>query len=122
MVEQGTAAASTPISWRTVVYGTPVTASDGARVGTVREVLGSDSEDIFHGLRVRLDGTKRDVMVAAADVASLASGGIDLAVDRATVAALPDFDEPATYHLSSVGWLRKHVGWKADSDSDEEPG
>ena len=122
MVEQGTEAASTPISWRTVVYGTPVTASDGARVGTVVEVLGSDAEDIFHGLRVRLDGTKRDVMVGAADVATLASGGIDLAVDRATVAALPDFDEPATYHLSSVGWLRKHVGWKDDSKSDEEPG
>ena len=122
MVEQGTEAASTPISWRTVVYGTPVTASDGARVGTVMEVLGSDAEDIFHGLRVRLDGTKRDVMVGAADVATLASGGIDLAVDRATVAALPDFDEPATYHLSSVGWLRKHVGWKDDSKGDEEPG
>ena len=122
MVEQGTEAASTPISWRTVVYGTPVTASDGARVGTVVEVLGSDAEDIFHGLRVRLDGTKRDVMVGAADVATLASGAIDLAVDRATVAALPDFDEPATYHLSSVGWLRKHVGWKDDSKSDEEPG
>jgi hypothetical protein len=122
MVEQGTEAASTPISWRTVVYGTPVTASDGARVGTVVEVLGSDAEDIFHGLRVRLDGTKRDVMVGAADVATLASDGIGLAVDRATVTALPDFDEPATYHLSSVGWLRKHVGWKDDSKSDEEPG
>jgi len=122
MVEQGTASASSPISWRAVVYGTPVTASDGARVGTVREVLGSDSEDIFHGLRVRLDGTKRDVMVEAADVASLASDGIRLTVDRATVSALPDFDEPATYHLSSVGWLRKHVGWRDDSKSDEEPG
>jgi len=122
MVEQGTASASSPISWRAVVYGTPVTASDGARVGTVREVLGSDSEDIFHGLRVRLDGTKRDVMVEAADVASLASDGIRLTVDRATVSALPDFDEQATYHLSSVGWLRKHVGWRDDSKSDEEPG
>ena len=40
----------------------------------------------------------------------------------ATVAALADFDEPATYHLSSVGWLRHHLGWKADSSSDEEPG
>ena len=47
---------------------------------------------------------------------------VDLTIDRGTVNALPDFDEPATYHLTSVGWLRKHVGWKADSESDEEPG
>ena len=88
----------------------------------MREVLGSDGEDIFHGLRVRLDGTKRDVMVSAAVVATLTADAVDLTIDRATVDALPDFDEPATYHLSSVGWLRKHVGWKADSESDEEPG
>jgi len=122
MVEQGREAASSPISWRAVVYGTPVTASDGARVGTVREVLGSDAEDIFHGLRVRLDGTTRDVMVTADLVATLATDGIVLRVDRAAVAALPDFDEPATYHLTSVGWLRHHLGWREDSTGDEEPG
>ena len=37
-----------PISWRSIVYGTPVTAADGIRVGDVHEVLGSDAEDIFH--------------------------------------------------------------------------
>lgn len=122
MSEQETTASGAPISWRTIVYGTPVAGSDGGRVGTVREVLGSDSEDIFHGLRVRLDGSSRDVMVTADNVATMTTTGITLRVDRAVVARLPDFDEPATYHLSSVGWLRKHVGWKADSDSDEEPG
>jgi hypothetical protein len=35
-----------PIGWRGVVYGTPVASIDGVRVGTIREVLGSDSEDI----------------------------------------------------------------------------
>ncbi len=54
-----------PISWRSIVYGTPVTASDGIRIGAVREVLGSDSEDIFHGLRVALTGRRQDVMVDA---------------------------------------------------------
>ena len=116
------ASSGAPISWRTIVYGTPVIGSDDGRVGTVREVLGSDAEDIFHGLRVRLDGTSRDVMVVANDVATIASDGIILRVDRAVVARLPDFDEPATYHLSSVGWLRKHVGWKEDAKSDEDPG
>jgi hypothetical protein len=28
-----------PISWRSIVYGTPVTAADGIRIGAVRERL-----------------------------------------------------------------------------------
>jgi hypothetical protein len=108
---------STPIAWRAIVYETSVTDGTGAKVGVVREVLGSDSEDIFHGLRVHVDGTKRDVMITSDHVT-----GIVVDLDRAAAAALPDFDVPATYHLSSVGWLRHHLGWKADSKSDEEPG
>jgi hypothetical protein len=122
MAEQGWETASAPISWRSIVYGTPLNGPDGQRIGTVREVLGSDADDIFHGLRVRLDNTKRDVLIEADDVASLAATGITVLVDRAVVAARPDFDEPATYHLTSVGWLRHHLGWKDDAKSDEEPG
>lgn len=122
MTDPTTDPSATPISWRTIVYGTPVTGSDGARIGTVREVLGSDAEDIFHGLRVRLDGTKRDVMIGADDITTIATGGIVLSVDAAFVSRLHDFDEPASYHLASVGWLRHHLGWKADAESDEEPG
>jgi hypothetical protein len=58
-----------PISWRSIVYGTPVISSDNERVGTVDEVLGSDAEDIFHGLRVALVDRRRDVMVSSGDVA-----------------------------------------------------
>ena len=38
------------------------------------------------------------------------------------IEALATYDETATYHLASVGWLRKHLGWQRDSKSDEEPG
>jgi hypothetical protein len=64
-----------PASWRSIVYGAPVLSIDNVPLGEVREVLGSDGEDIFHGLRVRLAGGQRDV-----------------------------------------------VGWRRDSESDEEPG
>jgi hypothetical protein len=63
------------IAWRAVVYETPVTTADGARVGTVREMLGSDAEDIFHGIRVRLTAGHRDVMIRADDVSTLTAGG-----------------------------------------------
>ena len=111
-----------PIGWRGVIYGTPVTAAEGVRVGAVREVLGSDAEDIFHGLRVRLSTGNRDVMVPSDDVTSLSESQIETDLSRAAIEALPSYDEAATYHLASVGRLRKHLGWKKDSASDEEPG
>ncbi len=111
-----------PASWRTIVYGTPVVSSGGAPVGTVREVLGSDAEDIFHGLRVALDEGHRDVLVAADHIASLTVDTVTTDLTASELAALPAYDEEATYHLASVGWLRRHLGWVRDSTSDEEPG
>jgi len=111
-----------PIGWRGVIYGTAVTAADGTQVGTVREVLGSDAEDIFHGLRVRLADSRRDVMVPADDVTAMSHTSVDTDLSRAAIEALETYDEVSTYHLASVGWLRKHLGWTKDSTSDEEPG
>jgi hypothetical protein len=111
-----------PISWRSIVYGTPVWSNDNEPVGTVAEVLGSDDKDIFHGLRVALKGLHRDVMVTVDDIATISASEIRAELTRAQLEALPAYDESATYHLASVGWLRTHIGWKRDSKSDEEPG
>ena len=111
-----------PISWRSIVYGTPVISSDNERVGTVNEVLGSDAEDIFHGLRVALADRHQDVMVSADDIASMSLVEVRTVLTRSEVDGLPAYDETATYHLASVGWLRKHLGWRKDATSDEEPG
>jgi len=43
-------------------------------------------------------------------------------LSRTAVEALPTFADTQNYHLSSVGWLRKHLGWRQDSKSDEEAG
>jgi hypothetical protein len=111
-----------PVSWRGLVYGTAVVASDGPRIGSVREVLGSDADDIFHGLWVALDGAKRDVMLDAEEIEGLRSGDVRSSLSAAQIKALPTYDEVATYHLASVGWLRRHLGWTKDSTSDEEAG
>lgn len=111
-----------PIAWRAIVYGTPVVAGDGTRVGTVHEVLGSDAEDVFHGVRVTLAHGTRDVVVTANDIASITRKAIGTDLTARAIEALPLYDEEATYHLASVGWLRKHVGWTRDSQRDEEPG
>lgn len=111
-----------PISWRSIVYGTAVISSDGETAGQVKEVLGSDGEDIFHGVRVALTRPRRDVMLASDDIASMSVTEIRTELTRAQLEALPAYDEHGTYHLASVGLLRKHVGWKRDSTGDEEPG
>jgi hypothetical protein len=122
MTEQhGTA--TDPIAWRAIVYESPVLASDGRTAGTVREVLGSDADDIFHGIRLRLAGAHRDVMVDSDHVTSISKDHLttDMSTDELT--ALPDYDEHADYHLTVVGHLLwKHLGWRRDSKSDEEAG
>ena len=110
------------IAWRAVVYDTPIATGDGVRVGTVREMLGSDAEDIFHGIRVRLTAGHRDVMIRSDDVSSLTAEEVQTNLSRSEIEGLPTYDDVATYHLASVGWLRKHLGWSKDSASDEEPG
>jgi hypothetical protein len=85
-------------------------------------VLGSDAEDIFHGLRVGLDAGRREVMVPADNVTSMTTDRVETDLSRTAIDALPAYNETATYHLASVGWLRKHLGWKKDEASDEEPG
>jgi uncharacterized protein YrrD len=109
------------ISWRSVVYGTAVLAADGTQVGTVHEVLGSDDEDIFHGIRVAM-AHHHDVLLASDDITSMTASAVTSSLGADQIDALPDYDDQATYHLASVGWLRKHLGWKQDSKSDEEPG
>ncbi|MGH2512735.1 MAG: hypothetical protein ACRDGQ_08625 [Candidatus Limnocylindrales bacterium] len=111
-----------PIAWREVTYGTPVAATDGQRVGVVREVLGSDEEDIFHGVRVGLHGEKRDVMLGSEHVTGLTPSLVSTDLGSAEFERLPVYADEATYHLASVGWLRKHLGWTKDSNKDEEAG
>jgi len=113
---------ATPIAWRAVPYLTPVVAADGSTVGAVREILGSDSEDIFHGVRVGLSGESRDVLLSANLVTGLSAARVETGLPAAEFEALPTYVDEATYHLASVGWLRKHLGWTKDSGSDSEPG
>ncbi len=111
-----------PVAWRALTYGTPVLAAGGETVGEVREVLGSDAEDVFHGLRVGLRGESREVMLGSEHAVRLTAAQVQTDLSAADLERLPTYAEEATYHLASVGWLRKHVGWEKDSKSDREPG
>jgi len=111
-----------PASWRSIRYGSPVVAADGSTLGTVVEVLGSDAEDVFHGIRLRVAGSKSDLEVLSDDVTEITTERVVTGLAMADLGSLEVYDETASYHVSSVGRFRHHLGWKKDSGSDEEPG
>jgi hypothetical protein len=65
-----------------------VYSSDGVQVGSVDHVVAAPDEDIFHGVVIRAADGRR--FVPADQVASLHERGVDLALDAAQAAELPE--------------------------------
>jgi hypothetical protein len=106
-----------PIAWTAILADTPVYASDGGQVGVVNEVLGSQGEDIFHGIVVRSPARQHNVAILADRVSRISRSRIDTSLTTQEIRALPVYKEEASYSLGMVGRLRKHVGWKRDDGS-----
>jgi hypothetical protein len=83
MVDEGL-----PIAYEVLEPGVPVYASGGEQVGTVAHVVAAPEEDIFHG--IVLDSERGQRFVPADQVASLHERGVDLRIDGAAAAALPE--------------------------------
>jgi hypothetical protein len=103
-----------PIAWTAILSDTPVYASDGEQVGVVDEVLGSQGEDIFHGIVVRSPGVQHNVAILADKVSGITRSRIDTSLTTQEIRALPVYKEEASYTLGIVGLFRKHLGWKRD--------
>ena|SRR5207247_8478877 len=93
-----------PIAYQVLDEGIAVYASDGAQVGTVDHVVSAPEQDIFHGIVMRGRGGQR--FVSADQVASLHERGVDLRIDAAAAAALP---EP---HGGAPAWRDREPGVK----------
>jgi hypothetical protein len=93
-----------PIAYEVLEEGIPAYASDGVQIGIVDHVVAAPAEDIFHGIVIRVEGARR--FVEADDVASLHERGVDLRIDSAAAAALP---EP---HGAAPAWRDREPGVK----------
>jgi hypothetical protein len=93
-----------PIAYEVLDAGVPVYAADGELVGTVDHVVAAPEEDIFHGIVMRAQGGRR--FVEAEQIASLHERGVDLLIDAAAAAALP---EP---HGGAPAWRDREPGVK----------
>ena len=77
-----------PISYQVLDPGVPVYSLEGDRLGTVDHVMAAGSLDIFHGIVMRSPDGRR--FIAADQVASLHERGVDLRIDAAAAAGLPE--------------------------------
>ena len=105
-----------PISWREVTENEPVVTSDGATVGSVSEVLGSQEEDVFHGLEVHLGRLGHKVLIPAAQVAGMTAAAVTLVLTSDEVHGLPEHTEERAFELGWTGRFRKRVGWVREKD------
>ena len=93
-----------PIAYQVLDEGIPVYAAEGGQVGTVDHVIAVPTQDIFHGIVLRVEGRRR--FVAADQVASLHERGVDLRISAAAAAELP---EP---HGAAPAWRDSEPGVK----------
>jgi hypothetical protein len=96
-----------PIAYQVLEKGVPVLASDGERVGSVHHVVAAPEQDIFHGLVIAVRHGQR--FVEAADVASLHERGVELRIDSAAVAAMPEPGGGAPVYDEDPGTIK---GWQ----------
>ena len=107
--------ADQPIAWRAAPEDIPVR-SDGKRVGTLFDLLGSHEEDIFHGIVVHLQPGSRRVFVPADDVVLITASHVDVSLSAGELTALPEHTEERQFQLGIVGTFRKHAGWIKEKD------
>ena len=105
------------ISYKVLERGTPVVASDGSDVGSVREVLENVAEHIFDGLVIETPGGQR--FVDAPEIARIAELRVTLTLDAEGAAGLPEKDSKGapTFRADARGGRLSRFfggGWKRD--------
>jgi len=100
-----------PIAWKAIRADTKVFSSDDEEIGPVHEVLGSEAEDIFHGIVVRSAHASHEVMIPASHIPRITNQRIESDMSVSEVRSLPPYRAEDTFHLGLTGLLRKHLGW-----------
>jgi hypothetical protein len=85
-----------PVSWFVIEPGWKVVDAGGEEVGTVDEVVGDSSDDIFNGLAIATSLLGEPRYVPAEQVRTIVEGSVQLAITKEQVAHLDEFEEPPT--------------------------
>ena len=87
---------SDPVSWFLIEPGWKVLDANGAEIGSVDEIVGDSSDDIFNGLSVSTSMLGRPRSVPSEQVGSITVGQIQLTITKDEVDALPEYEEAPT--------------------------
>jgi len=85
-----------PVSWFMIEPGWTVVDSTGREIGSVDEVVGDSSDDIFNGLSISASLLGRPRYVPSEQVAEITDGRVRLALSKDQVERLGEFEEPPT--------------------------
>lgn len=96
-----------PIAYEVLEKGVAVLSSDGVEVGHVHHVVAAPQQDIFHGLVITTSLRGRR-FVEAEQVQSLHERGVDLKIDAAAAAELPEPGGGAPVYDEDPGEMK---GW-----------
>ena len=83
---------SDPVAWKVIERGWKVVAADGTELGTVHEVVGDSTADIFNGLAVSPGVLKQSRYVPSERVSEIVEGRVRLDVAAHEVDALAPYE------------------------------
>jgi hypothetical protein len=85
-----------PVSWFVIEPGWKVVDAQGREVGSVDEVVGDSSDDIFNGLSISTSLLGRPRYVPSEQVGTITQGRVQLKLTKDQVGRLGEFEEPPT--------------------------
>ena len=113
-----------PVSWFMIEPGWTVVASNGEEVGSVDEVAGDSSDDIFNGLSISTSLLGKPRYVPSEQVAAITEGRVRLLLSKDEVTRLGEFGEPPTtaeiLPEQAGAWTRTEASVEAPIHSHEE--
>ena len=89
------------VSWFVIEPGWKVVDAQGEEVGSVDEVVGDSSDDIFNGLSISTSLLGRPRYVPSEQVAAITEEHVQLKLTKDQIHHLGEFEEPATTPSSS---------------------
>jgi hypothetical protein len=102
--------AGLPIAYQALATGTPVHAQDGGQVGTVKQVLAVEEEDVFDGLVIDTESGSR--FIDADQVAHIAERRVDIRLTSAEVTAQPEHEEGTSVYRPEQPMGRGRDLWR----------
>jgi hypothetical protein len=85
-----------PVSWFLIEAGWKVVDATGEEVGSVDEVVGDSSDDIFNGLSISTSFLGKPRYVPSEQVGEITEGRVQLRLSKDEVDRLGEYEEPPT--------------------------